>query len=329
MGTKIKWGILGTAEIAREQMIPAIQKSPNAELVGIASLSGRSKYLSEKYDIPNAYQSYEELLGDPNIDAVYIPLPNHLHSKWVRITATHGKYILCEKPAAITTEDTKKMLEFCVHHDVLFMEAMMYQFHPQHLKVKEIIKRGDIGDVKFMRAAFTFKLERIKGNFRLLPWSEGGGSLYDIGCYCIHAIRAILGEPQNVLYCSVDTVSSGQSDISAMAILEYENQIKAYFDCGMNMSVRNEYEIVGTKGTIRAPKAFIPQPDGEGIIQVSYNDGRYLEERIYDNYYVRGVEHFSACVKDRQKPLYSKEDILNNIRVLNNCIEEARQPMSS
>lgn len=329
MGTKIKWGILGTAEIAREQMIPAIQRSSNAELVGIASLSGKSKGFAEKYDIPNSYQSYKELLSDPNIDAVYIPLPNHLHSEWVRLAAMHGKHILCEKPAAITIDDTKKMLEVCEHHDVLFMEAMMYQFHPQHLKVKELVKRGDIGDVKFMRAAFTFKLERIEDNFRLLPWSDGGGSLYDIGCYCIHAIREILGKPQKVLYCLADTEPSDQSDISAMAILEFKNQIKAYFDCGMNMSVRNEYEIVGTKGTIRVPKAFIPQSDGEGIIQVSYNDGRYFEERIYDDYYVRGVEHFSACVKDRQQPLYSKRDILNNIKVLNSCIEEAMQLMSS
>lgn len=328
LNKKIRWGVLGTAEIAREQVMPAIKKCLNAELKGIASRSGKTAELASKFNISKEYLSYEDLLKDPEIDAVYIPLPNHLHAKWVKEAAAYGKHVLCEKPAALTAQETKEMIENCERNDVYFMESMMYQFHPQHNKVKELVKSGIIGDVKLMRASFTFQLERSKNNFRLLPWSEGGGSIYDIGCYCIHAIRGILGEPINVSYCSTDNSLSKESDVAALAVMEFDHNIKGYFDCGMNMSTRNEYEIVGTKGVIQVPKAFIPQTDGEGVIHVSTVDGSVTTEKIYDNYYISGLDYFSECIINDKEPIYGKGETINNVKVIENCIGRAKTSMS-
>ncbi|GIM47749.1 oxidoreductase [Collibacillus ludicampi] len=316
---KINWGILGTAEIAEVQVIPAIQKSKNANLLAIASRSGKEREFSTKYNIPKSYRSYEDLLEDPEIDIIYIPLPNDLHSKWVKAAAYHGKHVLCEKPAALNVQETREMIEICEKHNVLFMEALMYQFHPQHQRVKEMIQAGVIGEIVLMRASFTFMLKKLEGNFRLNPQHRGGGSIYDIGCYCIHAIREIMGEPTKVS-CIANMSLTHQVDWSAIGILEFENGVKSYFDCGMNMSTRHEYEIVGTKGSIRVPKAFIPQEDGEGIIQLIDHTGKIGEEKYYGNYYLLGIEYLSNCLLENTKPQYTKEGSINNMKVIDACL---------
>lgn len=316
-GMKINWGILGTAEIAEVQVIPAIQQASNASLAAIASGSGKEQAFAAKYNIPKAYGTYEELLDDPDIDMVYIPLPNGLHSKWVKEAAARGKHVLCEKPAALTAQETIEMIAVCEEKGVLFMEALMYQFHPQHQRVKELVQSGAIGEVALMRSSFTFMLKKIEGNFRLNP-QNGGGSIYDIGCYCIHAIREIMGEPAKV-YCVGELSAVHQVDLSAVAILDFAGGARAYLDCGMNMSTRHEYEIVGTKGTIRVPKAFIPQADGEGLIQLIDLNGNIREEKLYGSYYKLGVEHLSSCLLEHTEPRYSKEGSIRNMKVIDAC----------
>jgi predicted dehydrogenase len=137
---KVRWGVISTAAIAQTQVIPAILRSENAELIGIASRDSNAKDVANRFLIPNYYPSYEELLRDEEIEAVYIPLPNHLHSKWVKEAAKHGKHVLVEKPAALTTVETQEMIDFCQRNNVKFMEAFMYQFHPQQNRVQEVIK---------------------------------------------------------------------------------------------------------------------------------------------------------------------------------------------
>jgi predicted dehydrogenase len=319
---KVRWGILGTAEIAEEQMIPAMQKSINSELAAIASRSpsGNAEMFAEKFNIPQVYHSYGDLLKDPAIDAVYVPLPNHLHAKWTKIAANYGKHVLCEKPAALTVDEVKEMADVCEENDVIFMEAMMYQFHPQHQRVKEMIQEGLIGEIKQMRTSFTFKLERLGENFRLKPQKAGGGSIYDIGCYCIHAIRSILGEPAQVLYANETFTADGRADNAAIGIFGHENGIKSYFDCGMNMATRNEYEIIGTKGTVRVPKAFIPQKDGEGMIQIIAGDGSITEETVVADYYAEGMTYFSQSILDKTKLHRRTEDTINNMQAIGQII---------
>lgn len=320
----INWGILGTAEIADLHVVPALNQAKNATALAIASSSGKAKPFAEKHRIPRAYGSYEQLLRDPEIDVVYIPLPNHLHSKWVKIAAEHGKHIVCEKPASLSAAETKDMIGVCNHYRVLFMEALMYQFHPQHQRVKEMIADGMIGDVITMRSSFTFLLQKREGNFRLNARTRGGGSLYDIGVYCIHAIRAILGELTNV-YCEASLDESTDADWSAVAILQFENGKRAHFDCGMNASTRNEYEIVGTRGTIRVPKAFIPQKDGKGIIEIMDSDGNIRKETCTGNHYKIGVENFSNSLLENKSLAYKPDSSIHNMSVLDACFASIEQ----
>ncbi|MEW9673855.1 Gfo/Idh/MocA family protein [Ammoniphilus sp. 3BR4] len=319
---RVNWGILSTAEIAQVQIIPAIQQVSNANLVAIASGSGKAAEAARMFNIPKYYDSYEQLLADPDIDVVYIPLPNGLHSKWVKAAAMSGKHILCEKPAALTEEETKDMIKVCDENQVIFMEALMPQFHPQHQRVKDIIASGEIGDIKLMRSSFTFQLKKLEGNIRMKP-ELGGGSLYDVGCYCIHATREMLGEPDQV-YCVADMHPEYDVDMSAVAVFEYGNGVKAYLDCGMNMSTREDYQIVGTKGTIHVPKAFIPQVDGEGLIIVRSEDGRTREERLVGHNYPLGIEYFSQCLLEGKEPRYTKESTINNVKVIEACLESIR-----
>ena len=158
----VKWGILSTAGIARKQLIPAFGRATNAEVVAIASSSGieKAKEVADKFSIEKAYGNYESLLDDPAIDAVYIPLPNHLHKKWTIAAAKKGKHILCEKPAAVNTDEFQEMKSICMEHQVIFMEAFMYQFHPQHERARKIIDSGEIGEVSYIRAAHSFYLLR-------------------------------------------------------------------------------------------------------------------------------------------------------------------------
>ncbi|MBS4208877.1 Gfo/Idh/MocA family oxidoreductase [Bacillus sp. FJAT-50079] len=319
----VNWGILSTATIARKQVIPAIHQAENANIIAIASESGKASEVAKQFHIPKTYESYEDLLADPEIDIVYIPLPNGLHSKWVKEAAKHGKHVLCEKPAALTTEETKEMIQVCRENNVLFMEALMYQFHPQHKRVKDIIDSGEIGEVKLMRSSFTFQLEELNGNIRMSK-ELGGGSLYDIGCYCIHAIRTILDREPVRVYAVEENHPIHHVDMSAVAIMELDNGMKAYFDCGMNMTERNSYEVVGTKGKIEVPRAFIPRVDGEGVIVITTDNGKRREETITDYYYKLGVEHLSNCLLTGIFPIQTPESSISNMKVLEACFQSIR-----
>src|SRR5690625_3641095 len=194
----VRWGIIGNARIAREELIPAIKEANNAELTAIASRSpAAAKDAAETYGFRKFHDSYDALLRDPDVDAVYIPLPNGLHAEWTVKAARAGKHVLCEKPAALTSVEAQRMVEACRVNGVVFMEAFMYQFHPQHQRVRAIVASGEIGQVRLMHSRFAFQLGD-PGNVRF-DKKLGGGALYDVGCYCIHSSRHILGvEPSGV-----------------------------------------------------------------------------------------------------------------------------------
>ncbi|GAB7387009.1 Gfo/Idh/MocA family oxidoreductase [Bacillaceae bacterium] len=326
--SSVRWGILSTAKIAQEAVIPAIVEAANAEVAAIASNSGRAKEAASRLHIPKAYESYEELLDDPDIDAVYIPLPNNMHAEWTIRAAAKGKHVLCEKPAALTERELKEMVEACAGNGVLFMEAFMYQFHPQHKRVKEIIASGEIGDVKLMRASFSYHMDpqERKKNIRMNR-ALGGGSLYDVGCYCLHAMRNILETEPAKIYAEAVIDPDHQVDVSVAGVCELANGVKGVFDCSFDMALRNKYEIVGTKGVIEVPGAFRPDflfPDGSGLIRVTDAEGRTREERISGRQYTLEVEHFSQCVLEGKEPAYTGESSLCNMRAIDACYESIR-----
>ncbi|WP_018922123.1 Gfo/Idh/MocA family protein [Salsuginibacillus kocurii] len=318
MAQTVKWGILSTAEIATKWVIPALKQANHTDIAAIASESGKEVEVAKAFAIPKTYSTYEGLLEDPEIDVVYIPLPNALHAKWVKEAAKRGKHVLCEKPAALTASEAYEMTSFCDDQNVLFMEAFMHQFHPQHARVREIIAAGEIGEVKHMNSSLSFVLQQLEGNIRMNR-ELGGGSLYDLGCYCIHAIRMITRSNPARVYTIEAKHPHYDVDMAAVSVLEMENGIHATFDCSMNRAGRHSYEIVGTHGKIEVPKAYVPQSDGEGLIHLQREDGHERRERIVGFNYKLGVEHFSAAVINKEAPIYSKESTVENMRVLEAC----------
>lgn len=316
----INWGILSSAEIAQVQTIPAILQAKNAKALAIASQSGKAADAAEKFQIPRAYSSYEALLEDPDIDIVYVPLPNHLHSRWVKEAAKAGKHVLCEKPASLTVKETIEMIEVCKEHSVIFMEAFMYQFHPQHKRVRDIIATGEIGDIKLIHSSFSFILNKITANFRM-DRNSGGGSIYDIGCYCIHAIRTITNSEPKFVKAISKNLPGYDIDMSAIVTMELENGVQTYFDCAMDMPQRHSYEVVGTEGSIEVSKAFIPQADGEGSIKVTNKDGLIRQEIIHGHSYKLGIEHLSHCLLTNTTPMYTKESTIKNMRAIEACLK--------
>lgn len=317
---KIRWGVLSTAHIAQQQLIPAIFRAENAEVRAISSRSDKVHGIAAALNIPKAYESYDELLADPEIDAVYIPLPNHLHREWVFKAARQGKHILCEKPVSLTAETAAEMVSICRENNVKFMEAFMYQFHPQHKRVQEIIASGEIGEVKLMKSCHTFYLGQREGNIRM-DKEMGGGSFYDVGCYSVHAMRYILqSEPVEVqVIADVDPVTG--VDLSAFGYAKLNNGATVTFDSSFEMAERDDYEIVGTKGTIKVPHAFRPDKNG-GIGQVIVQiNGITREEAVPGDLYKLEVEHFSQCILDNKEPSYSPELMILNMRVIEACQE--------
>ncbi|PLS03739.1 Gfo/Idh/MocA family protein [Neobacillus cucumis] len=314
MERKIKWGILSTAQIAVEKLIPAIQRSTNGQVYAIASSSGKAKLAAEKFQIPVFYESYDELLADPAIDAVYIPLPNNMHYEWTIKAAKAKKHILCEKPAALEAEQVAEMISVCKQNGVMFMEGFMYRFHPQHQKVKDLIKDKAIGDVKLMRAFFSFFMEEREGNIRLNA-DLGGGALFDIGCYCVNSLRYIVEEEPLSLKILSETNQDGV-DTSAAGVLLFPNHVLATFACSFDADSKDEYEIVGTNGTIRVPYAYRPDlQSGRGVVQL-VKDGELTEFMIEGDQYRLEVEHFADCILSNQEPIYSGENSYNNLKVI-------------
>lgn len=317
---KIRWGILSTAGIAQFELIPAFQRANNAEVVAIASLSGKAHEVAEQFAIAKAYDSYHELLADQEIDAVYIPLPNHLHKEWVIKAAKQKKHVLCEKPAALTASDVAEMRKVCQENGVTFMEAFMYHFHPQHHRVRELIDANEIGEVKLFKASFSFHLTDRATNIRMNK-DMGGGSLYDVGCYNIHAMRNVLQmEPTHVTtHAKIDPIH--QVETSAISYLEFANEITAVLDSSFDMTGRNDYEVIGTTGRIIVPRAYRPDVHGgEGRIIVEHDNVQRIETVIGDQYRDE-VEHISHAILTNTEPLIDYENTINNLKVLEACME--------
>ncbi|MCA0986876.1 Gfo/Idh/MocA family protein [Guptibacillus algicola] len=312
----IRFGIMGTANIARKALIPAMKRAKDVQVVSVASGSGKAKAFAEEMEIERYHDSYEAMLEDETIDAVYIPLPNTLHKKWTIAAARKGKHVLCEKPAAITVQDAEEMVQVCEENGVTFMEAFMYQFHPQHNKVRDVIASGEIGEVKHMRATFSFYLGDRPENIRLNK-ELGGGSIWDVGCYCIHSARLILGSEPIRVFAEGNVPENVGVDLSANGILTFPNGVTASFDCSFERQMNNVYEVFGTKGSIKVPYAYRPDaPHAEGLIEVTDSSGEIRHERIEGEQYTLMVEHFAESVKNRKIPSYSGELTVNNLKVI-------------
>jgi D-xylose 1-dehydrogenase (NADP+, D-xylono-1,5-lactone-forming) len=327
MADRIRWGVISTSNIAEVAVIPAIQSSRNGIVLGVASRDhGRARQYADRLKIERAYGSYEELLADPDIDAIYNPLPNHGHVPWSAAAAKAGKPTLVEKPIGITAAEAQQLVDTFRAEGVLLAEAFMYRYHPQHAEVRKLIKDGAIGTLNLISAHFTYSMPFDNTtNVRLNP-EIGGGGLLDVGCYCVNASRMLTGEEPDAVTGQVVIGKTSGVDELFVGTLHFPSGAMAHFDCGMRSSWRNEYRVTGTDGTITVDAAFRPEDDGVAAISVRSNDGKARSIEIpASNQYRLMVEDFGDAVKAGRKVTYDPADSVRNMRVLDALTRAAKE----
>jgi xylose dehydrogenase (NAD/NADP) len=323
---KLRWGIVGSAGIAKWAVIPGIKQSQSGVVAAIASRDEqKAKEMAEQFDIPLAYGSYEALLEDESIDAVYIPLPNHMHKEWTIRAAEAGKHVLCEKPMALNAEEAQEMVDACHKAGVRLAEAFMYRHHPRYARMKEIVKSGEIGTIRGVHGAFTFNNAGDKNNVRYKQFM-GGGSIYDVGCYPISAARYILeSEPEAATVHAFLSPEHDYVDMMASGLLEFPNHVGLTFDCAMWAAGRNTLEILGTDGRIEVPSAYMSKPDASSNFFVYTKEGRREEEVPYVNQYALQADDMANSIFNNQPLLFDPQDAVRNMRVIDACLKSARE----
>ena len=306
--TTLRWGIIGAANIAKQQVIPAIRQTPNNEITAIASRSGKAEALAQQFHIPTIFQSYEALLESPDADAVYIALPNAQHKQWALAAIQANKHVLCEKPIVLTTEDLTELQSAAQKHEVLLMEAFMYRFHPQIGKAKQLLTEGTIGEILTIRARFHFTLEDWDNDIRLNP-NLGGGVLNDIGCYPVNVLNYLIEEsPSNVQ--ALQGKLTKKIDTHIAVQLSYPSGILAQFDASFYGPMTQTIDIIGTTGTMQLPYAFRADENNyDGIIHYrSNNETSTITET--GNAYIEQIKAFHQAIENKESPAYTHAQML-------------------
>lgn len=293
----MRWGILGTASITRRRFLPALRKSAKSVALAIGSRDlSRAQEFASEFDIARPYGSYDDLLADPDVEAVYIPLPNDLHFEWTIKAADAGKHVLCEKPMAVSGAEARRMVERCSERQVLLMEGFMYRLNPRTIRIKQMIEQGAIGEVKTVLAQFAFTID--PQNTRLNS-SPGAGSLMDVGGYCINASRAMFGEEPLWTMASQQLHPEFGCDMSTTAMLGFAGDRTAIVSCGFENSFRSSLEVVGTLGLLKAEPFFTPPNEGISSFSIRANNETTIFESAAVDQFLVETDHFADCVRGR------------------------------
>ena len=321
---KLNWGILSTAKIGIEKVIPAMQQGKLSEIVAIASRTHESaREAAKNLKIPKAFGSYQDLLDDTSIDAVYIPLPNHMHVPWTIKALAANKHVLCEKPIALTATEAKELLkekEKFPHLKV--MEAFMYRHHPQWIQALELINGGGIGMVKTVHSFFSYYNDDPE-NIRNMV-DIGGGGLMDIGCYCISLARLIFDEEPQRVFGKIEYDPGFETDRICSGILDFV-QGTSTFTCSTQLVPYQRVNVFGTKGRIEIEIPFNAPPDKP--CKMLFQNNEIIEEieiKICDQYTIQG-DLFSLAVLKNEKVPTPIEDAVENMKVLEAVIQSAEK----
>ncbi len=318
----VKWGVLGTANIAKGCTIPGMKGADNCELYAIA---GRNQEKTEAYKkefgFAKAYVGYDKLIADPDVQAVYIPLPNHLHKEWVIKALKAGKHVLCEKPMALHEEDAREMFAVAKENNVLLMEAYAYLHSPYIASLKEDIKSGSIGDVDYIETAFLTQgyVEDIR-----LYKEMGGGAVYDLGCYCTTMIQSLTDSEPDYVMANAEFNDKG-ADVFTAVIMKFKNGVRAAFNVGMIFPPtadgrQDRLYIHGSKGVIRSDVEY--NQAGDLCYNICIGSER-TERRVQarQNYSLE-VEQFGRCIENGEKPHISQDFTIRNARLLDTILDK-------
>jgi len=330
MSEPLRWGILGHATIARICVIPAIARSVNGRLRALASRNpAAARETAEAHGVERLYDRYEAVLEDPEVDAVYIPLPNHLHRPWTLRTLAAGKAVLCEKPLACNAAEAAEMAAAAETHRAALMEAFMYRYHPRSRRIRDLVAAGGLGELRLVRTAFCYSMKSDMlasgDNARLRP-EMGGGALLDVGCYGVSLARWLFGaEPEAVQAQAVYHPRHGV-DVHLAAVMRFADSGLATLEASFITALQQTYTVIGSTGAIELPhNAFIPWEADAVFFQrgTEDEDGRPHTVAGIDQYRLM-VEHFADVVQGRQPPVFPIDDSVANMRVLDALAEAAR-----
>jgi predicted dehydrogenase len=310
MPEKVRWGVLGAAKIALTKVIPAMQKGELCQIAAIASRDlTKAEDAARSFAIPKAYGSYEELIADHEIDAIYNPLPNHLHLPWTKRAAEAGKHVLCEKPIGMNAEEARELIDVRARTGVRIAEAFMVRVHPQWLRARQAIRHGEIGDLRMVQGFFCYNNQDPK-NIRNIP-EFGGGGVMDIGCYPITMSRFLFDtEPRRIL-ALIETDPDMGTDRLTSALLDFPAG-QATFTCSTQLASYQRLIAFGTKGRIEVEVPFNPAPDQPAKILIN---GQEEVFPLCDQYTLQG-DAFARAIRDNTEVPVTLEDSLANMQAI-------------
>jgi len=320
MEKKWKWGILGTARIAQKAFIPGLLRSTNGTLHAIAGRKHARISEFEKAFSPGvSYTSYEELLKDRSVEAVYIPLPNALHKGWAIKAMESGKHVLCEKPLGLNPAEVEEMTRVSREQGVVLMEAFAYIHNPLIQEMKSELASGKIGTMHSMVSTFSFDLNVRPEDIRWVR-ELGGGAMYDLGCYTIHLSRFFAGSRVQKVEALGKCTPDEQIDASASVILEFENGISSHFNVSFEQAYRTRFEVQGTEGAIFTNHPF--NESGNLTWHLLQKGGQVIREVASPDNYFLEAQHFGEVLSGKIGPKISLEDSLENARVIQHVLEK-------
>jgi predicted dehydrogenase len=311
----VKWGILSTANINR-RVLPGAQQSDEVELVAVGSRDlAKAEAFALQWGIPRAHGSYEELLADPDVEAVYIPLPNTMHTEWSIKAVEAGKHVLCEKPFTRHPDEITQAWDAADRAGRLLSEAFMYRHNPQTKKAKELVDGGAIGELRLIRSTFSYSLYD-ESNIRLRTDVEGG-ALMDVGCYCVHGSRFVAGAEPEEVHGQAWFGPTG-TDWVFTGMLRFPGDVLAHFDCGTALVERDELEIVGSEGSL-----FLDDPWHCTNPQIRLGEQVIDVERI-DPYRCE-LENVNAAIRGDGELLLGRDDALGQAKTIEALLDDARR----
>jgi predicted dehydrogenase len=322
----VRWGVLGTARIALRSVIPAMQQSARSRVVAIGSRdAGKAQAAATSLGIAHAHGSYEALLADPDVEAIYNPLPNHLHVPWTIRAAEAGKHVLCEKPIALSVAEARELLAVRARTGVQIGEAFMVRTQPRWIKVRELTAAGRIGDLRLVSGHFSYFPRDAEDIRNRVEW--GGGALLDIGCYPVTLSRWLFGAEPEAVIATIERDPEMWIDRLTSAILRFPSG-QATFSCGGQLAAHQHMQLFGTRGRIDVEIPFNPPPTHESRLIV--DDGSDLrgggaeivEFPAVNQYTVQG-DHFSDAVRGRGSVPVTLEDAIANMAVIDALFRSA------
>ncbi len=320
---KVRWGVLSTAHIGTGKVIPAMQKGKFIEFDALASRDlAKGKAVAAQLGIPKVYGSYEDLLADPTIDAIYNPLPNHLHVPWSIKALEAGKHVLCEKPIALTSTEAQKLADTAKHYPHLkIMEAFMYRFHPQWQRTRQMVNEGKIGELRTIQSIFSYYLDDAN-NIRNIA-EMGGGGMMDIGCYTISLSRFIFGAEPARACGIVEYDPRFKTDRLASGILDFGRGTST-FTVSTQLAYYQRVNIFGTTGRIEIEIPFNAPPDRP--CKIWYQHDNEIEEIVFeacDQYTLQGDQFSQAILNNTSVPT-PIEDAVANLKAVESIISSAK-----